>query len=180
HSLLLVFNHLDGGALRLLVDEELIHFGHAGAQHRVARINQVALVLFSRAVLQPPAVADERPEHQGDQRQHGQPDERFCHSKLRYSSPISARGLSRLWRANWWSNSLVSSLITFGKVILTSTYWSPRTPPARKLGAPRSRRRNFCPDCVPGGTLSSALPSTVGTSIFAPSAASGTVIGTTQ
>ena len=47
-----------------------------------------------------------------------------------------------------------------------------------RLGAPRSRSRNFCPDCVPGGIRNCVFPSTVGTSIFAPSAASGTVIGT--
>ena len=38
--------------------------------------------------------------------------------------------------------------------------------------------RNFCPFCVPCGIFSSALPSIVGTSIFAPSPASDTVTGT--
>ena len=42
----------------------------------------------------------------------------------------------------------------------------------------RGLDRNFCPDCVPGGTRNCVFPSTVGTSIFAPNAASGTVIGT--
>jgi hypothetical protein len=54
----------------------------------------------------------------------------------------------------------------------------PAMPRERTDGTPFSRRRSFCPLLVPGGTRSSERPSIVGTSIFAPRAASVTVMGT--
>ncbi len=48
----------------------------------------------------------------------------------------------------------------------------------RATAAPFSRNRKVCPLDEPGGMRSMARPSIVGTSIFAPSAASLTVIGT--
>src|SRR5690349_6900658 len=95
-----------------------------------------------------------------------------------YSSPISTRGFAEFNFEYSRSSSLVSSEITFGNVTCTSTNWWPFAPGLRNDGAPRSRKRNFCPDCVPGGMRNCDFPSTVGTSIFAPNAASGTVIGT--
>src|SRR5262252_1676291 len=47
-------------------------------------------------------------------------------------------------------------------------------------GAPFPRIRNVCPVCVPGGMRTNARPSTVGTSIFVPSAASVMVSGIVQ
>ena len=47
----------------------------------------------------------------------------------------------------------------------------------RRGSLPRNRRT--CPFCVAGGIRTMAFPSTVGTSIFAPSAASTNVTGTT-
>src|SRR5262249_17289634 len=65
-----------------------------------------------------------------------------------------------------------------GTTILISTISSPRLPSLVAEGTPFSRRRSFCPLCVPGGTRSCERPSMVGTSIFAPSAASMAVTGT--
>src|SRR5438105_12034451 len=90
-----------------------------------------------------------------------------------HSNPIHTRGLSSFICAYLRNKSFVSSEITFGKTTCASTNWSPCTLASRNDGAPRPRKRNFCPDCVPGGIRSWAFPVTVGTSIFAPSAASG-------
>ncbi len=95
-----------------------------------------------------------------------------------YSNPITRLGFSGLSFSNCRKTSFVSSEMTRGKVILTSTNWSPRRVGFRRLGKPRSRRRNFCPDSVPDGIFNCAFPSTVGTSILVPNAASETVIGT--
>ena len=67
-----------------------------------------------------------------------------------------------------------------GTVTVISTISSPRTPSLVADGTPFSRSRSFCPDCVPGGIFNSARPSIVGTSIFAPSAASVALTGTVR
>src|SRR5262249_4120574 len=104
--------------------------------------------------------------------------DRVCSRLSAHSNPISTRGFVVFNFEYSRSNSFVSSEITFGHVTCTSTNWWPFAPGFLSDGAPRSRKRNFVPDCVPGGIRSCDLPSTVGTSIFAPKAASGTVIGT--
>src|SRR6185503_9842066 len=63
--------------------------------------------------------------------------------------------MSLLIRPNSRSSSFDRSSSTFGSINRTSTTRSPRRP-SRLDGAPRSRRRNRCPDCVPGGTRSRA------------------------
>src|SRR5579864_64604 len=65
-----------------------------------------------------------------------------------------------------------------GTTILISTISSPRLPSWVAEGTPFSRRRSFCPLCVPGGTRSCERPSMVGTSILVPSAASHAATGT--
>ena len=45
-------------------------------------------------------------------------------------------------------------------------------------GTPRPRTRSTRPDCVPAGTFTVTLPSSVGTVMVVPSAASGKVTGT--
>ena len=67
-----------------------------------------------------------------------------------------------------------------GTLTVISTISSPRTPSRVAEGTPFSRRRSFWPDCVPGGIFSRARPSIVGTSIFAPSAASVALTGTVR
>src|SRR6202035_1379030 len=78
------------------------------------------------------------------------------------------------------SNSFVRSSRGMGMVKVISTISSPRAPSFVADGTPFSRSRSFCPGCVPGGIFSRALPSMVGTSIFAPRAASLTVTGTVR
>ena len=58
----------------------------------------------------------------------------------------------------------------FGTATLTVTNWSP-LPPERRNGIPLPLRRKVVPVCVPSGMLSFTLPSSVGTSIYEPSAA---------
>src|ERR1039458_3880990 len=62
----------------------------------------------------------------------------------------------------------------------TVTIWSPRCSGRPAFSTPRSRKRSFCPLCVPGGIFNCARPSMVGTSTFAPREASGTVTGTVR
>src|SRR5215467_12997590 len=66
-----------------------------------------------------------------------------------------------------------------GTIILISTISSPRVPSRVAEGTPFSGSRSFWPLWVPGGTLSCDRPSIVGTSIFAPRAASDAATGTT-
>src|SRR5438067_1525339 len=87
-----------------------------------------------------------------------------------YSSPIATLGFSGFICAYFRSNSFVSSDITFGKTPGTSTNSSACACGSRREGAPRRRRRNFCPDCAPGAIGHCALPYAVGTSSCAPSA----------
>src|SRR5579872_1137790 len=89
---------------------------------------------------------------------------------------ISCRGSSGWSLANSRNNSRVRSSCAFGTSTTTSTISSPRVP-LREFWTPLSRRRNFCPFLVPCGIFSNARPSMVGTSIFAPSAASSTRTG---
>jgi len=91
----------------------------------------------------------------------------------------SARGSSGFSFASSRRSSFVFSSRGIGTVTFTSTISSPRTPSLVAEGTPFSRKRSFCPDCVPGGTFNSARPSIVGTSIFAPRAASVAVTGIT-
>src|ERR1051325_6595925 len=65
-----------------------------------------------------------------------------------------------------------------GTATLTSTISSPRCSSRVAEGTPFSRSRSFCPLCVPGGIFSCERPSMVGTSIFAPRAASHAATGT--
>ena len=80
------------------------------------------------------------------------PPRRLCVSAVNiYSKPMALRGFSGFSFSNCFRLSFVSSEITRGSDIFTSMNWSPRSFGFRKLGNPRSRRRNFCPDSVPGG-----------------------------
>ena len=77
----------------------------------------------------------------------------------------ASRTLSPLIRPNSRSSSFERSSRIFGSIRRTSTMRSPRRP-SRADAAPRSRSRNRCPDCVPGGTRRRVVPpSGVGTSI---------------
>ena len=102
------------------------------------------------------------------------------HQELLAFAHSSARGSSGFSFASSRSSSLVSSSCGTGTAIFTSTISSPRTPSFVADGTPFSLSRSFCPDCVPGGILSSVRPSMVGTSTFAPSAASVTLTGTVR
>ena len=77
-------------------------------------------------------------------------------------SPIDA--------ANWRSSSFCEEVRFFGVLTFTVTNWSPRPLP-RTYGMPFPRRRKVVPLCVPSGMVSFTLPSSVGTSISAPSVA---------
>ncbi len=74
----------------------------------------------------------------------------------------SALGSSGFSLASSRRSSLVRSSLGIGTVIVISTISSPRTPSLVADGTPFSRRRSFCPDCVPGGIFSRARPSIVG------------------
>ena len=99
------------------------------------------------------------------------------HARPIGASARSARPLPLLIRPNSRSSSFDRSSSNFGSTSRTSTTRSPRRP-SRGEATPRSRSRNRWPDCVPGGTRTRAAPSSDGTSIFAPSAASWTATGT--
>src|ERR1051326_7304716 len=90
----------------------------------------------------------------------------------------SDRGSSGLSFCNSCHSSRAFKSRASGTTSLTSTISSPRCPSLVAEGTPFSRRRSFCPLCVPGGILSCERPSIVGTSIFAPSAASQASTGT--
>src|SRR5271166_1283491 len=92
----------------------------------------------------------------------------------------AARGSSGFSFASSRRISFDFSSRTFGGMILTSTISSPRAPSFTADGTPFSRRRNFCPHCVPGGIFSSVRPSMVGTSIFPPKPASVKLTGTVR
>src|SRR5215210_8082981 len=89
----------------------------------------------------------------------------------------SSRGSSRdtFWSSSRASRSFFVSF--FGTVTFRRASRSPRPPPF-SFGAPRPLTFSNLPSCEPAGTLSEILPSGVGTSTVAPSAASGYVTGT--
>ena len=80
------------------------------------------------------------------------------------------RGSSWTSAAYFSSASFASSVNFAGTATSTVTSRSP-CPPAS--GAPRPRTRSVRPDGVPAGTFSDTAPSSVGTRIVVPSAASG-------
>src|SRR5689334_13135207 len=90
----------------------------------------------------------------------------------------SARGSSACSLCNSCHSSRAFISWASGTIILISTISSPRLSVRVAEGTPFSRRRSFCPLCVPGGILSWDRPSMVGTSIFAPSADSHAATGT--
>ena len=67
--------------------------------------------------------------------------------------------------------SFCAEVSFFGTATLTVTNWSP-LPPERRKGMPLPLSQKVVPVCVPSGMLSFTLPSSVCTSISAPSAAS--------
>src|SRR5437764_7986828 len=78
------------------------------------------------------------------------------------------------------SSSSRCFLVSFsGTSTVTRTCWSPRWKPFR-CGIPFPRRRKTFPLCVPEGIFIFTLPSRVGTSMVAPSAAWVKLIGTAQ
>src|SRR5919198_2550439 len=83
---------------------------------------------------------------------------------IRSNSSRSRRCSSESWR---------------GTRTFTSTRWSPRPNPCR-TGRPFPRRTRTSPGCVPGGKVSSASPSRVGTVTVVPSAACGSVSSTVE
>src|SRR6476620_8415223 len=90
----------------------------------------------------------------------------------------SARGSSLCSSCKSCHSSRAFRSCAAGTMILTSTISSPRAPSCRAEGTPFSRRRSFCPLCVPGGIFNCDRPSIVGTSIFAPNADSQAATGT--
>src|SRR5580704_10823697 len=89
----------------------------------------------------------------------------------------SLRGSSGAMVSSSFISVRTRSSVGWGTTTWISTYWSPRDP-LRALGTPFSLRRRVLPLFVAGGMRTSARPSIVGTSTFAPRVASVTVTGT--
>src|SRR6185312_7623080 len=168
----------------LLPADAHAHPGHLGLPERKRR--QLAGRAVERVL--DPALAvhllDARGRQLEQRRQHGlgrlrgrpdgQPDQlsaRFTRANsdssasfCRFSSPSDAENCLSRSRCSWVSLR--------GITTLTTTRWSPRRP-RRSDGMPLPRRISTEPGCVPGSISTSSSPSSVGTVILVPSAASG-------
>src|SRR5690606_23149282 len=105
-------------------------------------------------------------------------------NSLTPSNHERARGLCRS-PPFWMAASKARSFSFCSAVRLTGVSTCMRqnrspTPLSRTERTPLPRRRNRLPDCVSGGTLSTTLPSSVGTSTVPPSAAVAKLTGTSQ
>src|SRR5436305_15298713 len=130
-----------------------------------------------RIVLHRDRVAQDRREHVcilrdklAQEQTAGFKDQTLFHSSARGSSLCSA--------CNSCHNSRAFMSCASGTMILISTISSPRLSSRVAEGTPFSRRRSFCPLCVPGGIFNCERPSMVGTSILPPSADSHAATGT--